>query len=267
MKTTKAFEAILLSKEASIATITLNRPEVLNAMSPQLMAELYQAVDDVARDENIRAVVLTGAGRAFCAGGDMATDVTKIAKMAPFEYREFCKDYARTMKNLAEIEKPVIAAVNGAAVGGGCDLAMACDIRIASENAKFGLVYVKVGLVPELGSMYFLPRLVGLGWAKLLCFTGDIIDARQAEQIGLVEKVVPAVDFEKSVKDMAEKLAYGPTKTINMIKVAFNKSLHMDLDTAMDYSWGLAYMSIRTEDHEEGYKAFLEKRAPVYKGR
>ena len=267
MKPTKSFETVLVSKEASIATITLNRPEVLNSMSPKLMEDLDQAIVDVARDENIRAVVLTGAGRAFCAGGDMATDVTKIAKMAPFEYREFCKDYARTMKNLAEMEKPVIAAVNGAAVGGGCDLAMACDIRIASENAKFGLVYVKVGLVPELGSMYFLPRLVGLGWAKLLCFTGDIIDARQAEQIGLVEKVVPAVDFEKSVKDMAEKLAQGPTKTINMIKVAFNKSLHMDLDTAMDYSWGLAYMSIRTEDHEEGYKAFLEKRKPVYKGR
>lgn len=267
MKTTKAFETILLFKEASIATITLNRPAALNAISPQLMAELYQAVDDVAKDESIRAVVITGAGRAFCAGGDVSLDVVEVGKMTPFEYRNYIERLVKAIKSIVEIEKPVIAAVNGVAVGGGFDLAMACDIRIASENARFGEAYVRMGLVPELGGIYFLPRLVGLGWAKLLTFTGDLIDARQAEQIGLVEKVVPAVDFEASVKSLAEKLASGPTRTIGMAKIAINKSFHMDLETSLDYAQGLAFMLLQTEDYKEGYKAFLEKRAPVYKGR
>ena len=267
MKTTKAFETVLLSKEASIATITLNRPAVLNAMSPQLNAELYQAVDDVAKDESIRAVVITGAGRAFCAGGDVSLDVAEIDKMTPFEYRDYIGEFAKVIKNIIDMEKPVIAAVNGVAVGGGCDLAMACDIRIASENARFGVAYVRMGMVPELGGMYFLPRLVGVGWAKLLTFTGDLIEARQAEQIGLVEKVVPAVDFDASVKSLAEKLANGPTRTIGMAKIAINKSFHMDFETSLDYAQGLGFMLSQTEDHKEGYTAFLEKRAPVYKGR
>ena len=266
MKATKEFKTILLSKEASIAVITLNRPAVLNALSLQMLTELYEAVDDVAKDESIRAVVITGAGRGFCSGGDVNV-VGEEGQWSPFYFHDRSKRFHKIIKNITDMEKPVIAAVNGPAAGGGWEIALACDIRIASENAKFGVAYVKMGLLPEQGAIYFLPRLVGLGWAKLFCFTGDLIDARQAEQIGMVEKAVPVSDFDAYVKNLAQKLANMPTRAIGMAKIALNRSYHMDLETSQTYAQNVAYLLFHGEDYKEGPKAFLEKRAPVFKGK
>jgi 2-(1,2-epoxy-1,2-dihydrophenyl)acetyl-CoA isomerase len=165
------------------------------------------------------------------------------------------------------MEKPVIAAINGYTIGAGLDLAMSCDIRIASEEAQFGEFFVRMGLVPEAG-VYFMPRLLGIGRAKLLSFTGDLIDAKEAERIGLVEKVVPPDKLITSVKELASKLANRrPIKTVGLIKKAINESLRMDLDSSLDYASRLTYQSVHTEDHREAVNAFLEGRRPVFKGR
>ncbi len=168
------FETILVTVYSGICKITLNRPEKLNAMSPKLMQELDKALDEVSKDEDIRVVVITGAGKAFCAGGDIQLDVSQISKMGSFFWRKYDREFCSAIERIYWMEKPVVAAINGVAVGGGCDLAMACDIRVASENAKFGMAYVKMGIIPDLGGIYFLPRIIGLGRAKLMTFTGDL---------------------------------------------------------------------------------------------
>ena len=263
----KQYETLLVSREGAVTKIILNRPEVLNAMSPQLMHELDDALADVALDEQCRALVITGAGRAFCAGGDVDLDVAQVSKMSPFEWRDYDARFCSVIKRIYWMEKPVIAAVNGVAVGGGCDLVMACDIRIASEKARFGMAYVNMGIIPDLGGNYFLPRLVGLGRAKLLAFTGELIDAKKAEHFGLVDILVSEDEFPKAVDELAQKLASGPTKAIAMTKIAMNKSLHMDLETSLDYSSNLQVFLLRTEDYQEGVRAFLERRKPDFKGR
>lgn len=263
----KQYETVLVSREEAITTITLNRPEVLNAMSPQLMADLGEAAEMVSKDEETRAVIITGAGRAFCAGGDVAEDVAIVGGKTPFDYRVYISDFANTIKRVYWMEKPVIAAINGAAVGGGVDLATACDIRIASDKARFGGGYIGMGIVSELGGTYFLPRLIGLGRAKLFSFTGELIDARRAEEIGLVDQVVPADQFNMLVKELAQKIANGPTKAIVMYKIAMNKSLNLDLETSLEYSQHLSYYTMSTEDYKEGTRSFLEKRPPIFRGK
>lgn len=266
-KNEKRFNTIILSRKESIATITLNRPEVLNALSPQMFQDLTDAFDELAKDDTVRVVVMTGEGRAFCSGGDVQLDVAAISHMSAFEWREYMRGQHALIMKIAQIEKPVIAAINGVAVGGGCDLALASDIRIASEKARLGQVYIRMGIAPDLGGAYFLPRLVGSGRAKLLIFTGDLIDAREAESMGLVDKVVPAEELESTVGDLAKRLSKGPTKAIAMAKVAINRSLNMDLESALDYVGNLNFSLLQTDDYKEGFKAFLEKREPVFRGR
>ena len=263
----KQFETVLVSREEGVTTITLNRPKVFNAMSPQLGIDLDEAVEIVSKDEETKVVIVTGAGKAFCAGGDVEEDVSKVGQQTPFEYRKYVTEMLGGLRRIYWIEKPVIAAINGAAIGGGCDLAMACDIRIASDKARFGAGYITMGLVSELGGNYSLPRLIGLGKAKLLAFTGDIIDAKRAEEIGLVDQVVESSEFDVRVKELAEKLAKGPTVAMVMYKLAMNKSLSMDLDTSCEYSQNLCYFTLSTEDYREGFQAFLEKRPPIFKGK
>jgi enoyl-CoA hydratase/carnithine racemase len=265
-KAKKEFSTVLFSQEENIATITLNRPEVLNSMSPALMKDLTKAVGIVAKDENIRAVIINGAGRAFCAGGDVR-DIARMANMNPLDYREYINEIFESIRGIVWMEKPVIAAIKGSAVGGGFDLAMACDIRIAARGTKMGSAFIRMGLLPELGGIYFLPRLVGVGMARLLAFTGDLITAEEAERIGLVEKVVPEEELDKTARDLAEKLAKGPTKAIAMTKIAINRSLNMDLESSTDYCWRLNPLLLQTEDYHEAFTAFLEKRAPTFKGK
>ncbi|MFC1859568.1 enoyl-CoA hydratase/isomerase family protein [Thermodesulfobacteriota bacterium] len=263
----KQYETILFSKEDTIARITLNRPEIYNPMSPQLMNDLNDVLSLIGKDDDIRVVVITGAGKAFCAGGDIELDLAQVGKMSPFEWREYDEGFCQVIKKIYWMEKPVIAAVNGVAVGGGCDLAMACDIRIASEKARFGMAYVNMGIIPDLGGNYFLPRLMGVGRAKLMAFTGKILNAQEADHFGLVDVLVPENEFAEAVEELVQKLANGPTKAIAMAKIAINRSLHMSLDDSLDYSSSLQYSLLQTDDHVEGYTSFLEKRKAEFKGK
>lgn len=259
------FESIILGKESGILTITLNRPEVLNALCLKMFDELSMVFHEAARDETIKVIIITGAGRAFCAGGDVKNDVSKLSTMGPFELRNYI--HTNVIKKIVEMEKPIIAAINGIATGGGFDIALACDIRFASEKARISEIFVKMGIIPDLGGVYFLPRLIGLSKAKLLAFTGDIIDSREAERIGLVDKVFPDDQLMPAVERLAKQLANGPSKTIAMIKVAMNRSLSMDLNSSLDYTTNLQCLLVQTEDHKEALNAFLEKRKPIFKGR
>lgn len=261
------YETLRIGKDKGITTLTLNRPDRLNAQSPQLMKDMNSALKEVAEDKTVKVLIITGAGRAFCAGGDVELDVAHIRTLSAFEYRTYMANFYKVHQKIYHLEKPVIAAINGVAVGGGCDLAMACDIRIASEKARFGMAYIGMGIISDLGGIYFLPRLVGMGRAKLLSFTGNIIDARYAEQIGLVDQVVPEDELQRVVNELAEKLANGPSMAIGMYKHAMHKCVSMDLDTSLIYTNHLQHLLLHTEDFKEGFSAFLEKRKPLFKGK
>ena len=248
------FENIIVTKEDNVAKITINRPDVLNALDKKTLGELSEAIGAVGEDDETRAVVITGAGRGFCSGADFKSGSADVPK------------FHEIIKRLTKLEKPVIASLNGAATGAGCDIALACDIRIASEEAKFSEIFVKRALSPDAGH-YFLPRLVGVGKAKELIFTGDIIDAKEAERIGLVNKVVPPEDLEGATKEMATRLAMGPTKAIGMAKIAINKALENDLDSSLEYALGATNTLMRTKDFREGIAAFLQKRKPKFRGK
>lgn len=256
---------VLLRKNEGVAWVTMNRPEVLNAWDPEMMHDLVKVLTEIKEDEEVRAVVITGAGSAFSAGGDIkmqqqALDQPPSAKLDRIIVaQQICRE-------IINMEKPVIAAINGVAVGAACDMTLACDIRIASENASLGELFVKRGLVPDTGSPFFLPRLVGIAKAKELIFGGDIIDAWEAERIGLVNKVVPNDRLEAEATELAQRLASGPTKAIGLAKKIINKSLECDLETSLDYALQAQTICYDTKDHAEATRAFLEKRKPQFKG-
>ena len=219
-----------------------------------------------ADNPDVRVVVLTGAGKAFCAGGDMKRMETGTG-LTPPEQRDEIRTNHRIVKTIHEMEKPVIASVNGVAVGAGCDLVLACDMRIASEKARFGEVFANVGLVPDAGGTYFLPRLIGSAKAMELILTGRIIDAREADRIGLVNRVVPHDDLKKETMAFAEKLAQGPPLAMGMAKTAIYRGMQMDLASELEYEAYAQSILMETEDYQEGVKAFSEKRLPNYKGK
>jgi enoyl-CoA hydratase/carnithine racemase len=204
----------------------------------------------------VRAVVITGTGRGFCSGVDLGPSASVVAGLT--EIHEI-------IKGITNMEKPVIALINGVAVGGGLDLAMACDIRIASEKANLSEIFVKRGLLPDMGGAYFLPRLVGLGKAKELIFTGEIIDAKEAERIGLVNKVVPHEKLNSTGMELARKLAKGPTLAIGKAKIAINREMELNLDSALKDAIEAGIFIFGTEDALEGIMAFVEKREPKFK--
>jgi enoyl-CoA hydratase/carnithine racemase len=263
----KEFNTILVSKENYVTTITLNRPKKYNAISPELITDMIDAIKIVGEDSETRAVLITGAGKAFCAGGDVQEDIIPVSKMRPSEWRAYIKSFCDMIRNLNAIPKPVIAGINGVTVGGGCDIAMSCDIRIASDAARFGYGYIKMGIISDMGGNYLLPRLVGSGAAKLFAFTGDMIDAKEAFRIGLIDRLVADSEFNEKTNELVTKIASGPTAAIVLIKEAMRKSSTMDLDTSLEYTMNLQNAILDSQDLVEGYTAFLEKRKPVFKGK
>lgn len=261
------YETIVFEKKDGIARLTLNRPETLNALNTQLITELYEALEESRNDPQVRAIVLTGAGRGFCSGADASDLGSKSVEGGAEDFGIRMERYNRVIRALRDIEKPVIASVNGPAVAAGMNLALACDIRIASDRARFGEVFVRVGLSPDCGGGYLLWRLVGLGKATELMFSGDIVAAEEAQRIGLVNKVVPHEELEKATMEFATRMAKGPTRAIGLAKKILNRGMETDLATLLDFEAFAQYQTAASEDSKEGVKAFTERREPDFRGR
>jgi enoyl-CoA hydratase len=258
------FKYIIYEKNEGVATITLNRPEALNAFSKEVVEEILSALDDTKKDETIRAVVLTGAGeKAFSAGAD----IKSMAGMNAFGARELSLMGEKLCSSLENLEKPVVAAINGYALGGGLEVAMACDLRIASENAKVGQTEINIGLIPGWGGTQRLTRLVGMTKAKEMVFTGKIVDAKTAEQMGIVNAVVPAGMFRETVRQFAQDLASKAPVAIKVAKVLINRGSDIGLQSALALEREGFGVVGSSEDLKEGVSAFTEKRKPVFKGR
>ncbi len=266
-------------KEGGVAWITLNRPDSLNAMGGELMPLLADHLADCALNEEVRCVVLTGAGRAFCAGGDVKAMASggigiagedgkpkSMAGIVASRVQMLRLAQRATSLALHTMPKPTIAAVNGHAVGAGLSLALACDIRIASENAKMGTVFRNVGFSGDFGGSWFLPRLVGIEQARRLYFTGEVLDAHRAKSLGLVSDVVDHDDLEKETMALAAHLASGPTLAYARMKENLNRSASVDLATLLDQEALNMILSSTTQDHQEAAKAFVEKRKPAFVG-
>jgi enoyl-CoA hydratase/carnithine racemase len=257
------FKTIVYEKKDNVAWITLNRPEVLNAQNNQMREELVQALEDARDDENIRIIVITGAGdRAFSAGAD----ISEFPKLAP---SDFIKRVGRLRHYdlIRSIPKPVIAAVNGYALGGGCELAMACDIIIASENATFGQPEIRVGVIPGGGGTQLLPRLVGEKIAKEMIFTGKTITAQEAYRLGMINKVVPKEKLIEEVNVLIGELLKRSPIILALAKIAVNRAMETNLNEGLKSETDLFELCFSTEDQKEASKAFLEKRQPIFKGR
>lgn len=259
------YENILVERKENYAVITLNRPKVLNALNQALMAELDVALDELAADESVRAIVLTGAGeRAFAAGADIGEfNALPSASVAA----EFSLHGQTVLNKIERLPKPVIAALNGFALGGGCELVMACDIRIAADTARLGQPEINLGIIPGYGGTQRLSRLVGKGAAKLLCLTGDHITAEEALRIGLVDKVVPAADLLTEAKALAAKLAGKAPVAVAAIKQAINVGTEGTLADGLAFEAAQFGLVFNTEDRIEGVNAFLEKRKPTWQGK
>jgi len=262
-----AWEHVLLDKKDRVATITLNRPEKMNAFGGRMRQEIAEVVDDVCRDHEVRAIVITGAGKAFCTGGDVTEFVSgqtkALEEISPSERPAMSK----IVLALNQVEKPVIAAVNGVAAGGGVNLALACDIRIASDRARFGQVFVRRGVHPDWGGIYFLPRLVGYAKAAELIFSGEVIDAAEAYRIGMVNKLVPHDELMAATYEMAGRMAKNAPIPIAFAKRGLQNFYRWNLAQALDFEAYVLGVTIRSEDTREGFKAFVEKREPEFKGR
>ncbi|HEX9614587.1 MAG TPA: enoyl-CoA hydratase-related protein [Bacteroidota bacterium] len=260
------YKAIILTVERGICTITLNRPEAYNALNEQMKRELNEAFRAAEKDPEIRCVVLRGAGdKAFCSGQDLKEHSgSKTPRSLKHSLDTMYNPLIRKMRS---IEKPVIGMINGVAAGAGMSIALACDMRIMSDAARLIEVFIRIGLVPDSGSHWFLPRLAGMAKAFEYAALGQDIDAAEALQSGLVNKVVPAQELEQATMELADRLAKAPTKAIGLIKRTLNKALSMDLDRFLDYEATIQEIASQTEDHKEGVTAFLEKRPAVFKGR
>ena len=256
---------ILLQRDGAVARLTLNRPDRLNALTLAMLGELSAALTDLDGDETVRAVILTGTGRGFCAGQDLtdheAVDDTRAIRAVVERH------YNPVIRQIRALPQPVIAAVNGIAAGAGCSLALACDIAVATESAKFSNAFVNIGLIPDGGGSYFLPRLVGQARALGLSLLGEAIEAKIAAEWGLIWKAVPDAEFAGAVDALAKRLAEMPTAAIGLIKHAINVSGHHSLEQQLAVEAELQAQAAETEDYQEGRAAFLEKRKPRFIGR
>ena len=261
------YNTLLYEKSGNISTLILNRPDKLNALNLELFDELLLALKVINEDDEVKTLILTGAGRAFCAGADlgMIQNLGKEDFMPKF--RRLIQKVQAVTNAIEGLDKPVIGAINGAAIGGGFDIAIACDIRLASEAAVFSEAFIRLGLVPDMGATFRLPRLVGIARAKEIILTGDTISATEAERIGLVNWVVPANQLMEEAKKWAEKLAAGPPLAIKVAKQLLNNASSTDLHSALADEMVAQCQLITTQDHQEGIKAFLERRLPHFHGR
>ena len=259
------YATIFLEKADGIATLILNRPEARNAIDLTMREEILSALDELEADAATRVMVLTGAGEHFCAGGDVKS--MKAKRHTAAEGRARVESLNRMVLRLVHFPRPTIAMVDGFAVGAGCNLALCCDLIVASDRAKFGEVFARIGLVPDGAGTYFLPRRVGMGKAKELVFTADVIDAAEALRIGLVNRVVPVSDLKSATLELARKIAQGPPKALALAKQLLNRAASSDLDTALDREAFAQAIAITTEDHQEGLAAFFDKRGPRFAGK
>ena len=256
---------IKLSKDDRIAIITINRPEVKNALDMETYEEFVNALKEVKEDSEVRVLVITGAGDSFCSGLDLKFAATTSKKTVS----ETVASLQRLQASFSfeEIEKPVISAVNGYALGNGCDIALASDFIIASEEAKFGMAYTNLGLIPDLGGTFRLPRLVGLAAARELILTGEQIDARRALEIGMISRVVAPENLMVSTMEFADKLAKRAPIAMAMAKTAINKGLGVDLSTSLQFESYLQSICLQSSDMIEAVTALFEKRAPDFSGK
>jgi len=267
------YKTIIMEKKDGIAILTLNRPETLNAWNATMAEEVTNALNEINKDKKTRIMIITGAGRGFSSGADLGKESSTSGKSKTSEmlYMRLAQGKPTVVDiglRLQRLDKPVIGAINGVAVGAGLSIALACDLRIASEKAQFSMIFVKRGLIPDCGGSFFLPKLIGSAKACELIFTGDIIDAGEAERIGLVNKVVPHEELMKTTEELANKLLKRPPISLKYAKRAIYKGLtEVNLASHIDYEISLNRMLHDTEDLKEGVKAFLEKREPLFKGK
>ncbi len=260
-------DTIRLEIEGAIATITLNRPERMNAFTWEMIDAWADALEECRRNDAVSVVIVTGAGKAFCSGGDIA-DMKRRGTQTPLERKRDLQAHVHRIPFALEaLDKPVITAINGAATGAGMDLALMTDLRIAGESARLGETYVKVGLVPGAGGAWLLPRLVGVAKALELFWTGELIDANEALRIGLVNRVVPDAELMTTTRTLAEKIAAAPPLSVRYIKRAVYQGLESDLRTALDLISSHYAVVTASDDHREAVAAFLEKRKPKFTGK
>lgn len=258
------FKNIIFEQDdLGILKLTLNQPDSLNALGTAMAEDLIAALQHAQSDKKVKAIIITGSGRAFSAGGDLKFMEKGLGVISAQDY---VVKVSKVTQLIFHIGKPVIAAVNGFAVGAGFNLALAADFVTAGSDAKFGQAFLQVGLIPDIGGTYFLPRVVGLQKAKELVFTGKIIDATEAEKLGIAGKVVNSGDLQEEVYKFAAQLAQGPSSTMGLAKSLLNRSIDRDLDDALQDEMYTQSICMQTRDHREGVRAFIEKRKPKFTG-
>ena len=266
------FETIILRKEDHVATLTFNRPEVMNAVNFKMFEELKIALNDINEDDNIRVMILTGAGKAFCASFDIKEGGARVgqrllADMSFEQIRQFLRHNPQKVTiGIRNMEKPTIAMVNGLAVADGFDWALACDIRIGSDNTRFMGGFAKMGIFPNTGGTWLYPRVMGLGKALELLYTNDWLSAEEAYRIGVLNRLVPAAQLEEATMELARRIASGPPVALKLIKLQTYKGLEMSLETALELAADGEAIGLFTSDHIEAVSAFLEKREPKFTG-
>jgi 2-(1,2-epoxy-1,2-dihydrophenyl)acetyl-CoA isomerase len=260
-------QIILVEDEGGVRKLILNRPDVLNALSAAVLKALGAALREAERDKGVRCLVITGAGRAFSSGQDLGDVRDAYESGHPIDFDHLLRTfYNPVIAKIRTIEKPIVASVNGIAAGAGCSLAIACDVQIAAESASFMQAFINVGLVPDAGSTFMLPRLIGISRAMEMACTGRRISSAEALQIGLVNQVVPDSELASATMAVAERLAIMPTRAVGLTKRAINAAWNADLETQLNYEAALQSTASHTHDHPEGVAAFLEKRPPRFKG-
>lgn len=257
------FNAIQVEKAGVKGIIYLNQPETRNALSKEIVEELTVALEGWASEDEVRVIIITGRGPTFCSGGDLR----RFSGIKPFQGRKQLKITHPMIRALRDIEKPTIAAINGAAIGAGWSLALLCDLVVASEKASFSMAFAKIGVVPDCGSMHFLPRAIGLLKAKELMMTGRTIDVQEACDLGLVNRVVPPDQLITSALELADVIAQNPPLSLGLLKNGVNRAIDIDYITLLEEEAMAQDICMQTEDHKEAVRAFFEKRKPQFIGR